>query len=742
MRSRRLRQSGRSKSSLLGRLREKNQRRDSRRKIRSLLTVENLEQRHLLAALVGVDFDGGSNGPENWASIGTQSTVPGFTQSDLLDEDGNETGYDLTISGAGGAITEAAAVVNESTLPIHSRSLSGIDGQIFTDAEPVTLVWSDLKADTSYEVYVFGLEGFWEIPIQQDVTITGSGSPVTFRQEFDKQDLFINDAIGSSTVPLSAYAKVVAADANRQITIQIDPVTLQSTPAGLTEDVSLGGVAIREVSGSELTITLGASSISEAAGAGATTATVSVNAAPTSDLVVNLSSDDTGEATVPTTVTIPANTNISLPFNINAIDDAIVDGTQTVTITATAAGLIGGTASLDVTDDDATALTVAIAAAAIAEGDGPAATTATVSRNGDTSSALNVNLLSSNTNEATVTGSVTIPAGQATSAPFAINAVNDLLDDSTQTVTITATAGGYLDGTDSLEVVDDDVAANLGVVIAAASVSESAGSAATTATVTRSTGLIINRVDRGAGISDGVDGTQSNSSTTGGSFTANYRNENPDATAEFHTVEQNSSIDALGIDGTGIVTVEDEFGFFAPVDDASYFDVYFDLLTPHTFTLTGHVSADSDAIDIEATLDLRGPGTQLSFREASNAVEVGGQTDINQSGILAPGTYHFVARATASSTGTDALGEADFAFDLQLQPAALDVTLSSNDTSEANVPATVTIAAGQATSPAFNIDAVDDAIVDGTQTVTIVAARRRTATAMTRWTSSMTRSVR
>ena len=50
------------------------------------------------------------------------------------------------------------------------------------------------------------------------------------------------------------------------------------------------------------------------------------------------------------------------------------------------------------------------------------------------------------------------------------------------------------------------------------------------------------------------------------------------------------------------------------------------------------------------------------------------------------------------------------------------MTLTSSDTSEATVPATITIPAGQATSAPFDIDAVDDAIVDGTQTVTITAA--------------------
>ena len=49
------------------------------------------------------------------------------------------------------------------------------------------------------------------------------------------------------------------------------------------------------------------------------------------------------------------------------------------------------------------------------------------------------------------------------------------------------------------------------------------------------------------------------------------------------------------------------------------------------------------------------------------------------------------------------------------------VTLSSDDTSEATVPGTVTILDGQA-SAVFDIAAVDDLNVDGSQTVTLTAA--------------------
>ena len=101
-------------------------------------------------------------------------------------------------------------------------------------------------------------------------------------------------------------------------------------------------------------------------------------------------------------------------------------------------------------------LTMLIAAAEIGEQDGAAATTATVSRNTNTTSSLNITLVSSDISEATVPVSVTIAAGQSTSPVFNIGAENDSVADGTQTVTITASATAHADGVDTLDVIDDD----------------------------------------------------------------------------------------------------------------------------------------------------------------------------------------------------------------------------------------------------------------------------------------------
>ena len=67
--------------------------------------------------------------------------------------------------------------------------------------------------------------------------------------------------------------------------------------------------------------------------------------------------------------------------------------------------------------------------------------------------------------------SVIIAAGQTTSPTFNINAVDDAIVDGTQTVIITGSATAHADGTDTLDVTDDDVA-GLTVTIVAASISE------------------------------------------------------------------------------------------------------------------------------------------------------------------------------------------------------------------------------------------------------------------------------
>ena len=69
------------------------------------------------------------------------------------------------------------------------------------------------------------------------------------------------------------------------------------------------------------------------------------------DLIVNMSSTDTSEVTVPATVIIPAN-SYSVEFDLIIVNDSEVDGTQTAVIQASAPGWEPATHELIILDDD------------------------------------------------------------------------------------------------------------------------------------------------------------------------------------------------------------------------------------------------------------------------------------------------------------------------------------------------------------------------------------------------------
>ena len=105
-----------------------------------------------------------------------------------------------------------------------------------------------------------------------------------------------------------------------------------------------------------LTLSVADASVSEGAGSAATTATVT-RTDTNGDLTVTLASDDTSEATVPTTVSF-LDGESSATVDIAAVDDPEVDGTQTVTVSASAAGYAGDSATFEVTDDEVSSVTI------------------------------------------------------------------------------------------------------------------------------------------------------------------------------------------------------------------------------------------------------------------------------------------------------------------------------------------------------------------------------------------------
>ncbi|TWT79056.1 putative Ig domain protein [Planctomycetes bacterium CA13] len=263
-------------------------------------------------------------------------------------------------------------------------------------------------------------------------------------------------------VTLSISDPTEASVPNR-VTIPANQSSFTFSLTGVDDDIIDGSVAISvavDANGyigdqagllvtdhESLSMTVDINSLSEN-GAFAT-ATISRGQTNLNELIsVSLVSSDLTEATVPTTVTIPANAP-SATFLISSVDDVVLDGTKTVTITGTATGFTEST-SVDVNVTDYETLSLTIDDEAVHEADGVA--TGTVRRmNIDLANELVVSLDSNLVSEATVPTTVTIPVGRS-QATFTIRGVDDEVRDGTKSVVITATAGGYIDSSDSIDV--------------------------------------------------------------------------------------------------------------------------------------------------------------------------------------------------------------------------------------------------------------------------------------------------
>jgi hypothetical protein len=170
--------------------------------------------------------------------------------------------------------------------------------------------------------------------------------------------------------------------------------------------------------------------------------------------VVDLVVDDATAASVPAQVTISAGQTSSDPVALNAVDDDIADGTQTATVSAQAPGHTDGSDTVDLTDDEVPALTLTIAAPSFSENGGMSI--ATIFRNTDTTNPLTVTLANNDPSEASLPSTITIAAAADTSDPFTITGVDDSLADGPEIITITASTGGHADGTDTVDVTDDE----------------------------------------------------------------------------------------------------------------------------------------------------------------------------------------------------------------------------------------------------------------------------------------------
>ena len=187
---------------------------------------------YALAQFAGVDFNtAGSAAPPNWNSLTTAGSV-----ANLVSDTGAPTGWSFAVTTSGGGFTFATDP-NPATVPTHTYSLANIDDYLTGNAGATGAArFSNLPANTPFNVFAFGLRGF--TPLAIDWTVTGSNT-ITFSQAGAATELWVNGELGASSRTLSSYARVVTSSATGTLDFTYDPVG--------TAPYAVAGIAIAVV---------------------------------------------------------------------------------------------------------------------------------------------------------------------------------------------------------------------------------------------------------------------------------------------------------------------------------------------------------------------------------------------------------------------------------------------------------------------------------------------------------------
>ena len=192
----------------------------------------------LAGSLVGVDFDDSTpytDTPTNWT---LHSTSGPATLTNLIDEGGYATPFDLVIS-SNDYIGEPGPgyPLEPETLPQHGQSLAGVDGYLAWSEYAQTMVfeWQDLEPLGGYAIYVFASTIHLGSYSANDVLIIGADAPVAFIQPLSMDRLTVNREPGDEDRKLTSYAEIVRADASGRIRIEVStpPDMNSSAVAGL-----------------------------------------------------------------------------------------------------------------------------------------------------------------------------------------------------------------------------------------------------------------------------------------------------------------------------------------------------------------------------------------------------------------------------------------------------------------------------------------------------------------------------
>ncbi|MFY9257003.1 MAG: peptidylprolyl isomerase [Fuerstiella sp.] len=397
------------------------------------------------------------------ATIGRDLYVSGGSNNDNIVVDNSRIGRDTTIVGLGGEdniVLRDSVFVDDITIAGHG----GNDIIVFD------------SSDVGDKSFIFGGGG------RDNIQITGSSTFYDRLRTYGgggRDNLETASTVTFDGLKRSSFSGRIA-----------DAAAIESR----INNAVTGAIAIAEAAvlafDPQLSLALNTTSISEAAGNGAATLTVSRESASDTALEVQLTSSNTSRLTLAqSTVTIPAG-QTSVTVQLNAVNDTTVGNTEVVTITATANGLNARTIELTVTDDDAESLSVSANVSTIEEDTGGPSTVGTsnsvdftITRTGSTTEALVVNLTGSPSGVFTVPATATIAAGNS-SATISIPTIGNTTVGSDVTFTLTATATGLASGNTSVVVLDND-SEQLSVAFSAPTITETGSDSTATITVSR-----------------------------------------------------------------------------------------------------------------------------------------------------------------------------------------------------------------------------------------------------------------
>ena len=462
---------------------------------------------------------------------------------------------------------------------------------------------------------------------------------------------------------------------NTTITVSVDDANSDNAFDPLADQTVSATTVDDEVAGFTIVEAGGSTTVNES---GTTdTFTVVLDAQPVTNVVLTVSSGDTGEATVsPSPLTFTnANWNSAQTVTVTGVDDALIDGNQLTTITVSVDDansdnafdpLADQTVSATTMDDDAAGFTI-VESGGTSVNESGTTDTFTVVLDAEPTSDVVLTVVSGDTGEATIgPASLTFTAlNWNATQTVTVTGVDDALDDGNQLTTITLSVDDansdnafdpLADQTVSATTVDDDAAGFTIVESGGTSVNESG----TTDTFT----VVLDAEPTSDVVLTVVSGDTGEATISPASLTFTALNWNAPQTVTVTGVN-----DALD-DGNQVTTIT------LSVDDANS-DNDFDPLADQTVSAT---TVDDDAAGF-------------------TIVEAGGSTSVNESGTTDTFTVVLDAEPTSDVV----------------------LTVVSGDTGEATVsPSPLTFTnANWNSAQAVTVTGVDDALGDGNQVTTI-----------------------